>query len=608
MSNETTLKEKVALLPDAPGVYQFLNADGVIIYVGKAKNLKRRVSSYFVSRADHTRKVMVMVGQIVDMRHIVVESEADALLLENNLIKELQPRYNILLKDGKSFPWTCIKNEPFPRIFSTRTMIKDGSLYFGPYSSLTMQKAVLELIRGLYPIRTCKLNLSPAAVAKGTYSVCLEYHIGNCKGPCVGLETESEYNEYITAAKNILRGDLRSAEDYFTAEMARFSAGMEFEQAARAKDKLERLAHYNSRSVIVSSTLTNLNVVYILADEGTAFCNHMRIVRGAVVQSFTFEMRNRLDETPQELLNFALGEILNDARESGEVMPREIIVPFGPDRELFPAQTFTIPKRGDKLELLQLAEKNCKLARLEKFKQIEQTDPDRHTNRIMAKMQKDLHLPVEPRHIECFDNSNIQGTNPVASCVVFRDGKPSKREYRHFNIKTVVGANDFASMEEILTRRYSRVLEEEGDLPDLIVIDGGKGQLSFAFAAIERLGLRERVSMIGLAKRMEEVYYPGDSLPHYLDKKGETLRILMHIRDEAHRFGINFHRQKRSINFLKSDLEQVPGLGSTSIERLLKKYKTLKRMQATPETELAELVGARRAKILLDYLNTPKQE
>ncbi len=596
------LKQKVALLPESPGVYQFLNAEGAVIYVGKAKNLRRRVSSYFVARADQERKVGVMVRQISDLRHIVVGSEADAFLLENNLIKELQPRYNILLKDGKSYPWTCIKNEPFPRIFSTRRVVRDGSQYFGPYSSLTMQRAVLELIRGLYPIRSCTLNLSPQQIARGTYSVCLEYHIGNCRGPCVGNQTEAEYGEYIAAARNILRGDLRGAEEFFTAEMARLSAGMQFELAARMKDKLELLAGYTSRSVIVSAALTNLHVVYVLADEGTAFCNRMRIVRGAVVQSVTFEMRTRLDEGPVELLNFALAQTLRAAAEAGEPPPREVIVPLLPDTELFEDQVFTVPQRGDKLELLRLAEKNCKLARLEKFKQIERTDPDRHTERIMARMQGDLRLPREPRHIECFDNSNIQGAHPVASCVVFRDGKPSRREYRHFNIKTVVGANDFASMDEVLSRRYSRLVDQGDPLPDLIVVDGGKGQLSSALAAIERLGLRDQIPMIGLAKRLEELYFPGDPTPHYLDKTGETLRILMHIRDEAHRFGINFHRQKRSAGFLRSELENVPGLGRTSIDRLLKKYRTIGRMRQTPEPELAELIGTARARILMEYL------
>lgn len=597
------VKEKVSLLPQDPGVYQFLNAEGTVIYVGKAKNLKRRVSSYFLSRADHSRKVMVMVRQIADLRHIVVGSEADALLLENNLIKELQPRYNILLKDGKTFPWTCIKNEPFPRIFSTRNFIKDGSQYFGPYSSVLTQRAMLELIRALYPLRTCKLNLAPEAIAKGKYSVCLEYHIGNCKGPCEGLQTLDDYMENISRARSILRGDLGPAEDYFTAEMARLSENMQFEQAAFVKEKLQLLANYSSRSVIVSSKLTDLDVVFLLTDEGTAFCNHMRIVKGAVIHSYTFEMRNRLDEQPKELLNFAIAQVFSETMERGEAMPREVIVPFLPDTDLFPAVQFTVPQRGDKHELLLLAEKNCKFQRMEKFKQIERTDPDRHTDRIMAKMQKDLRLPTEPRHIECFDNSNIQGSSPVASCVVFRDGKPSKKEYRHFNIKTVEGPNDFASMEEVLTRRYRRMIEEGTPLPDLVVIDGGKGQLSFAFHAIEQLGLRGKLPLIGLAKRMEEVFFPGDPMPHYLDKTGESLRVLMHIRDEAHRFGINFHRQKRSINFLKNDLENVPGLGKTSIEKLLKKYRTLKRMKNTPEPELAALIGSRRARILLEFLH-----
>ncbi len=598
-------KQKAALLPESPGVYQFLNAEGAVIYVGKAKNLKKRVSSYFLSRADQSRKVAVMVGNIADLRHIVVDSEADSLLLENNLIKELQPRYNILLKDSKSYPWICIKNEPFPRIFSTRKFIKDGSSYFGPYSSVGMQRAVLELIKGLYPIRTCTLNLAPEAIARGVYSVCLEYHIGNCKGPCVGYQSADDYAGGIAAAREILRGDLRPAETFFQAEMARLSAALQFEQAAKAKDKLLLLENYNSRSVIVSRTLSNLDVVYVLTDEGSAFCNHMRIVQGAVIHSYTFELRNRLDETPPELLTFALGELFASMAERGEPAPREVIAPFLPEGagELFPLTLFSVPQRGDKLELLRLAEKNCKFQRLEKFKQIERTDPERHTDRIMATLQKDLRMPVEPRYIECFDNSNIQGSHPVASCVVFRDGRPSKREYRHFNIKTVVGANDFASMEEVLTRRYSRLTEQGEPLPDLIVIDGGKGQLSSAMTALEGIGLRGRVTVIGLAKRMEEVFFPGDPVPHYLDKSSESLRILMHIRDEAHRFGISFHRQKRSIQFLRSDLENVPGLGKTSIDRLLKKYRTLARMRRTPEAELAELIGAARARALREYFD-----
>lgn len=608
------IKEKVALLPETPGIYQFLNAEGVIIYVGKAKNLRRRVSSYFVQRADHSRKVQVLVRNVADVRHTVVETEADALLLENNLIKELQPRYNILLKDSKSYPWIVVRNEPFARIHSTRQFVKDGSIYYGPYSSVTMQRSVLELIRGLYPIRSCKLNLAPEAIARGIYSTCLEYHIGNCRGPCIGLQSLDDYNESIAAAKDILRGDLRPAADFFAAEMERLASNLQFEQAAKVKDKLVALESYTNRSVIVSTTLSNLDVIYLLVDEGSSFCNHMRIVRGAVVHSYTFELRSRLDESPEDLMGYAIGEIRAEAAAMAEAsgsaarVLRDVVVPFLPDADLFGDINFTIPQRGDKLELLRLAEKNCKLLRLEKFKQIERTDPERHTDRVMARMQRDLGLDREPRYIECFDNSNIQGTNPVASCVVFRDGRPSKREYRHFNIKTVIGANDFASMEEVLTRRYSRLRDEGEPLPDLVVVDGGKGQLSFAYGALKALGLADQIPIVGLAKRMEEVFFPHDSTPHYLDKTSESLRIMMHIRDEAHRFGITFHRQKRSINFLKSELEDVQGLGRVSIDRLLKKYRTTARMATAPHEELAELIGAARATVLLEWLESRKQD
>ncbi len=598
---EMTIQEKVALLPGRPGIYQFLNAEGVVIYVGKAKDLRKRVSSYFIQQAARPRKVEVMIRSIADLRHTVVDSERDALLLENNLIKELQPRYNILLKDGKSYPWICIRNEPFPRVFSTRKFVKDGSQYFGPYSSVMMQRAVLELIRGLYPLRNCKLNLSPEAIAKGTYSVCLEYHIGNCKAPCVGLQNLDEYTANIAAIREILRGDLRPAEDFFAAEMSRLSERMEFERAATVKDKLALLSEYNSRSVIVSTHLTGLDVVYVLSDADGTFCNHLRIVRGAVVHSYTFELRGRLDETPRELLSFALGQILASLPDDAPAM-REVVVPFLPDApEQFELQEFSIPKRGDKLELLRLAEKNCVLARLEKFKHIEKTDPDRHAERLMNNMQSDLHMLAQPRHIECFDNSNIQGASPVAACVVFRDGRPSRNEYRHFNIKTVVGANDFASMEEVLTRRYTRLLEEGQALPDLIVIDGGKGQLSFAFEALEKIGLRGRVKVIGLAKRLEEIYYPGDPVPHYLDKNSETLRVLMHIRDEAHRFGITFHRKKRSQAFIRSELDNIPGVGKGSVEKLMKKYRTVMRIKAAPPDELATLIGKAPARALQAY-------
>ena len=587
------IREKLTLLPAEPGVYQFISAEGTIIYVGKAKSLRSRVSSYFNNGNDHTPKVRILVRNIADIRHIVVNNESDALLLENNLIKELQPRYNIMLKDSKSYPWICIKNEPFPRIFSTRRLIKDGSEYFGPYPSGVMQNTVLELIRGLYPLRTCKLNLSEPAISRGKYTVCLQYHLGNCLGPCEGRQAEEDYNADISHAREILKGDLSHAAAFFEDRMVTLAANLKFEEADWVKHKLQLLDNYRRNSIIVSPSLSNVDVVFLLPDENSSYCNHMKIVQGAVVGSYTFELRSHLDESPAEVLSFALSQI--------EGLGRDLVVPFRPS-EIDPALKYTVPQRGDKLKLLELSEKNCKMFRFEKLKQIEITDPDRHVNRIMAKMQKDLNLPSEPRHIECFDNSNIQGSSPVASCVVFRNGKPSKREYRHFNVKTVVGANDFASMDEIVFRRYNRMLDENQQLPQLVLIDGGKGQLGAALAALERLDLRGKLPIIGLAKRMEELYYPGDPVPHYLDKNGETLRVLMHLRDEAHRFGITFHRQKRSIAFIKSELENIPTLGKTSVEKLLRKYKTISKIRSTPLDELSELVGRKRAEMLLETL------
>lgn len=585
-----TLSEKVALLPQLPGVYQFIDNSGTIIYVGKAKSLRNRVSSYFAPSADHPPKVRALVRNVVDLKHIVVDYESDALLLENNLIKKLQPRYNILLKDSKSYPWICISNEPFPRIFSTRSLIKDGSQYFGPYSSVSMQRAILELIKGLYPIRNCRHNLAPEMIDRGKYSLCLEYHIGNCRGGCQGLESAQEYDTYITHAREILKGNLSAAASFFENQMSYYSNRMEFEQAEKSRRKLAMLDDYRHHSIIVSPMLTNIDVVYLLTEDGTAFCNHIKVVNGAVVSSYTFELKSNLDESPPELLGFALTQIEN--------LGREVIVPFEPENI---TGQFTIPMRGDKVKLLELGAKNCRIYRIEKLKQIEKTDPERHTNRIMDRMQRDLRLDTQPRHIECFDNSNIQGTNPVAACVVFRDGLPAKRDYRHYNIKTVVGANDFASMEEIIHRRYSRLIAEGEELPQLVVIDGGKGQLGAALGAFEKLGIR--IPVVGLAKRMEEVYFPGDSVPLYLDKRSETLKILMHLRDEAHRFGITFHRQKRSINFLKSSLEDVPTLGRASIDKLLKKYRTLSRMKRAPMNELGDLIGMARAEKLMEFLS-----
>lgn len=584
-----SLPEKVAALPHLPGVYIFSDSSDTIIYVGKAKDLRQRVTSYFNPSGDHSPKVRALVRQIHSLRHIVVDTENDALLLENNLIKQHQPRYNILLKDSKSYPWICISNEAFPRIYSTRRVTRDGSSYFGPYASISIQRTVLELIRGLYPLRSCRHNLSPENIARGKYTVCLEYHIGNCRGGCEGRESPEQYAEYIRHAREILRGEMSPAADFFDTQMREFAAELKFEQAEKTRLKLERLNDYRHRSIIVSPSIRSLDVVSLLTDERTSYCTHIKVSLGAIISSYTFELRNSLDESPGEILGFALGQI------SG--LGREIVVPF--EAQGYP--DCTVSQRGDKLKLLELAQKNNRLYRLEKLKYIEKTDPERHTDRIMARMKTDLNLSHEPRHIECFDNSNIQGSHPVAACVVFRDGRPAKRDYRHYNIKGVLGPNDFASMEEVVERRYSRLVTEQEPLPQLIVIDGGKGQLSSALAALDRLALR--IPVIGLAKRMEEIYFPGDPTPLYLDKNGETLKVLMQIRDEAHRFGITFHRQKRSIALIKSELESVPSLGKVSIDKLLTKYRTIARIKQAAPTELAALVGKARAEQLLAYFS-----
>ena len=599
------LKEKVALLPDSPGVYQFLGADGKVIYVGKAKNLKRRVSSYFLTRADHTPKVRVMVGKIVDLRHTVVASESEAFLLENNMIKNLQPRYNILLKDDKTYPWIVIRNEPFPRVLSTRRFVRDGSQYFGPYASVYIQKEILEMLRGIYQLRTCSLNLASDQIAKGKYRVCLEYHIGNCKGPCIGQQSEEEYRESIGMVASLLKGDTRATREYLQQRMTEAAAEMRFEEAGRYKKRLELLAGYKSKSVVVSNTLGSMDVFSLIVDEGIAFCNFMRIAQGSIVNTFTVELKPGLEDEPRDVLSYAITSIRD--RLQGRLQ-REVLVPFLPNEELFEGITFNIPQRGDKLRLLELSERNCRLYRLEKLKQIEIKDPAKHVTRVMAALQKELHLKVAPHHIECFDNSNLQGTNPVASCVVFRDGKPSRKEYRHFNIKTVVGANDFASMEEVVTRRYSRLLAEGAELPQLIVVDGGKGQLRFAYETLQRLGLEQQIAIVGLAKRIEEVYFPHDPMPYYIDRNSEALKVLMHIRDEAHRFGITFHRQKRSLAFIKSELEQIPSLGSRSVEKLLQRFRTISRIRKATMDELTEVIGAHRASEVIRYFaNAPKE-
>lgn len=592
------LKEKVALLPQEPGVYQFVNREGVVIYVGKAKKLRNRVSSYFVDSKDLSGKVRVMVRHITDIRHIVVPTEADALLLENNIIKRLQPKYNILLKDDKTYPWIIIRNEPFPRIHSTRKLIRDGSRYFGPYASVTMQKEMLELIKDLYPLRTCSLNLAQDQIDRGKYGVCLEYHLGNCKAPCVGKQSREDYDANIRLITQTLSGDMTTTRRHLEVQMKAAAADMNFELAEQYRRKIEILENHVSKSVIVSNTIINLDVFSMLKDVDMAYVNFTRIVGGAVVNSFTAQFTLGAEEDDKTIFTRAILQITD--RISGP-LAREVIVPFLPEQEIFEGIRFTVPQRGDKLKLLEFSEKNCRIYRLERLKNMEIKDPSRHTDRIMEAMRKELHMSVQPRYIECFDNSNLQGTNPVASCVVFRDGKPSKKEYRHFNIKTVVGPDDFASMREIIGRRYSRLIEEEKPLPDLIVVDGGKGQLSSAYGVLQKLGIADEVTIVGLAKRIEEVFFPNDSLPYYLDRKGEPLKVITHLRDEAHRFGITFHRKKRSLAFIKSELEAIPGLGEVSVTKLLKKFKTVSAIKKAGRAQLAEVIGESRAKSLQEF-------
>ncbi len=596
-----SLKRQAAALPSNPGVYQFVDRTGTIIYVGKAKSLRRRVSSYFLQSRDHTAKVRVMVKQIVEIRHIVVDSEQDALLLENSLIKSLQPRYNILLKDDKTYPWIVVRREPFPRVQSTRRLVRDGSQYYGPYGSLTAQHALLEFIREVVPLRTCKLNLSPQAIARGRYGVCLQYHLGNCKAPCVGAQSEEDYDGGIALVQSILRGDLRPVRSHLEAEMARAAAELRFEAAQRCKTRLAALDNYQARSVIVSAKIVDCDVFSLLTDDDTAYCNFLRLRHGSIVAVRTVRMSTGADSSEEELLSAAITHIVETV--AGE-LSREVIVPVLPSAAvLFDGVTFTVPKRGEKAELLEFSLKSARIYRAETLKNLEIKNPERHTERLMNAMQKELHLPHQPRHIECFDNSNLQGTNPVASCVVFRDGKPSRNEYRHFNIKEVVGIDDFASMREIVRRRYSRLLEEGAELPDLIIVDGGKGQLSSAYGVLCELGIEDRVPIVGLAKRIEEIFFPGDSMPYYLSRTGEPLKVVCHIRDEAHRFGITFHRQKRSKTFIDSELDHISGIGDKSRTALMRHFRTVSAIRAATQLELAGIVGQSKARRLREYFD-----
>ncbi len=589
-----SLELQIQTLPDNPGVYQYYDKEGKILYVGKAKNLKKRVSSYFNKNHDNA-KTNVMVRKIATIKHIVVSSEQDALLLENNLIKKLQPRYNVLLRDDKTYPWICIKKEPFPRIFPTRRMIKDGSEYFGPYTSFKTVHTIMDLIKELYQLRTCNYDLSENNIQAHKFKVCLEYHIGNCKGPCEGLETLEAYQKKIDAIRQILKGNFKDSLRDFKRHMNDCASQMKFEEAQKIKNKIDVLEKYQSYSTVLNPKISNIDVFSIVSDEATAYVNFLQISHGAIIRSFTLELKKKLDETDAELLELAVVEL----RERFNLTSKEIILPFALD--FGPTIKITVPQLGDKKQILDLSERNAKYQRLEQLKQIQIVDPERHTNRIMAQMQKDLRLSVEPRHIECFDNSNIQGTNPVAACVVFKDGKPSKKDYRHFNIKTVEGPNDFASMEEVVYRRYKRLLDENQPLPQLIIIDGGKGQLSSALKSIDDLGLRGRIAIIGIAKRLEELFYPGDSVPLYLDKKSETLKIIQQLRNEAHRFGITHHRDKRSKTALNSTIELIPGIGEKTMLTLLKHFKSVKRLKLATEKEISEVVGVSKAKKISDF-------
>ena len=590
-----SLELQLKTLPDSPGVYQYYDKNEVVIYVGKAKNLKKRVTSYFTKNHENA-KTRILVKQIVDIKHIVVDTETDALLLENNLIKKYKPKYNILLKDDKTYPWICIKKERFPRVFMTRRYIKDGSEYFGPYTNIKTVRVLLDLIKELYSIRTCSYDLSQQKINEGKYKVCLEYHLKNCKGGCEGLQTEIKYQEEIAAIRNIVKGNFKESLDKFNQMMLAFSENMEFEEAQKIKEKVSLLSNYQAKSTIINPSINNVDVFSIISDETHGYANFFKISNGAIIQSHTTEIKKKLDETDKQMLELFIVEI----RHRFNSQTKEIYVPFQVD--LGEELKVTIPKLGDKKRIIELSERNAKYYRQEQFKQIKIVDPERHVKRIMAQMKKDLRLSQEPRHIECFDNSNIQGTHPVAACVVFRDGKPSKKEYRHYNIKTVQGPDDFASMEEVVYRRYKRLLEEEASLPQLIIVDGGKGQLSSGLKALDDLGLRGKIAIIGIAKRLEEIYYPGDPIPLYLDKKSETLKITQYLRNEAHRFGITFHRNKRSKSAIQSELEQIPAIGAQTITNLLRKFKSARRVkEASFEALKTEIGNARALKVYQFY-------
>jgi len=596
LNNPDSIKSSISSLPDRPGVYQFIDSSGTILYVGKAISLRKRVSSYFAK--NQSGKTRVMLSRATELRHIVVDNESDALLLENNIIKNHQPRYNILLKDDKTYPWICIKNEHFPRVFLTRQVIADGSSYHGPYTSVPAVRTLLELIRHLFQIRTCSLPLNRKAIEEGRFKVCLEYHLGNCKAPCIGLVSEEEHNEQVARIRAIIRGDVSSVTGHLEALMKKYARDLNFEEAQKIKEKLELIARYRSKSVVVSTLVRNVDVFGCSQDDSSMFITYMKVVEGAVVQTYSIELKIRLEEEKESLLSTAVTEIRQRVASDSP----EVIVPFLPDIQLDNVK-YLVPQRGDRYKLLELANRNAVFFRLDRQKKAAEQSKENRTGRNLEKMMKDLHMPSLPLHIECFDNSNIQGDSAVAACVVFRNGKPSNKEYRHFNIKTVTGPDDFASMEEVIGRRYTRILNENSPLPQLIVIDGGKGQLSSAVKSLDSLGLRGKITVIGIAKKLEEIYFPGDSVPLYLDKNTITLKIIQHLRNEAHRFGINFHRGKRSSKMNNSFLDEIPGIGEKTKELLLKKFGSVKKISEASPDEIEKVIGIKKAGAIASALH-----
>lgn len=592
------IKEKLKTLPEKPGVYQYFDKHDKVIYVGKAKNLKKRVNSYFTKNHD-TAKTRILVRNIADIRYIIVATETDALLLENNLIKKYRPRYNIQLKDDKTYPWICIKREPFPRVFSTRRMVKDGSKYFGPYPSVRIINTLLELIKETFPLRTCHYDLSEEKIKADKYKVCLEYHIGNCKAPCVGKEKEEDYDVYIEQIQHILKGNIGSVIRLLKTQMEKAAENYEFEEAQQFKTKIGLLEKYKAKSTVVSPTIQKVDVITLEKDEKRAFVNYLMISNGAIVHGQTVEIKKKLDEPEEEILMFTLLEM----REKFGSLANEVIVEKENDSLSIEGMNFFVPQRGDKKHLLELSKRNAKFYKLEKIKQEKLKNPEQHTLRILERIQKDFRLKELPRHMECFDNSNFQGTNAVSACVVFKNAKPSKKDYRHFNIKTVEGPDDFASMKEALYRRYKRLLEEKKEFPQLVIVDGGKGQLSAGLEALEELGLKGKIPIVGIAKRLEEIFFPGDQFPLYLDKKSESLKVIQYMRNEAHRFGIEHHRNKRSKGALVSELTEIPGVGDKTFETLMRHFKSIYEVKKANFENLSEAVGPAKAKMIREYFD-----